>query len=131
VNFFLGETGTELLGLLHELVPAATTIGVVVGVGSNNSNAEAGVEELQTAARPLALQGQGLKVATAREVDDMFAALARQPVDALVVQGGPVTASFSNQIASQAVRLSPATISCNYAPPFGPAPLGPKTLSRP
>jgi ABC-type uncharacterized transport system substrate-binding protein len=40
VNFFLAETRTKLLGLLHDLVPTATTIGLVLGIGSNTQNVD-------------------------------------------------------------------------------------------
>jgi ABC-type uncharacterized transport system substrate-binding protein len=68
VNFFLVETRTKLLGLLHDLVPTATTIGLVLGIGSNTQNVD--VTDLQTAARSLRLRVRPLRVATERDVDD-------------------------------------------------------------
>jgi putative tryptophan/tyrosine transport system substrate-binding protein len=106
VNFFLGETRTKLLGLLHELVPGATTIGVVLGVGSSTPNRLNPTELETAAAHSLGLRLRVLPVATAGEVDDMFAAFAQQPVDALLVQQGPAMANLVNQIAAQAANLS-------------------------
>jgi putative tryptophan/tyrosine transport system substrate-binding protein len=111
VNFFLGETRTKVVGLLHELVPAATTVGLVLGFGSNAQDVGPIVTEVQTAVRSLGLQVRPFKVATARDVDDMFAAFAQQPVDALMIQSGPLTSSWFKQIAEQAARLSLPTIS--------------------
>jgi putative ABC transport system substrate-binding protein len=119
VNFFLGETRIKLLGLIHELVPKATTIGLLLGVGSKDQDVESTVTEVQTAARWLGVQVRELKVATEGQLNEVFAALARQPVDALIVFFGPVTTSWLNQIASQAARLSIPTIS--NAPAFAEA----------
>jgi putative tryptophan/tyrosine transport system substrate-binding protein len=105
VNLFLLETQTKLLGLLHELVPCATTIGVVLGPVPVIAT------ELETAAHSLGLRLRALRVATAGEVDDMFAAFAQQPVDALVVLSGPVTNNWIKQIAAQAAKLSIPSIS--------------------
>jgi putative tryptophan/tyrosine transport system substrate-binding protein len=102
VNFFLSETRTKLFGLLHELVPGATTIGVVLGARASTIQTE-----LETAAaHSLGLRLRVLLVATTGEVDDMFEAFAQQPVDALVVQQGPATANWVKQIAAQAAKLS-------------------------
>jgi putative ABC transport system substrate-binding protein len=111
VNFFLGETRPKLLGLLHEIVPGAITIGLVLGVGSSAQNVEPVVTEVQTAARALGLQVRPFKVATEGDVEEMFAAFAQQPVDALMIQSGPVTSSWIKQMAVQAARLSLPSIS--------------------
>jgi putative tryptophan/tyrosine transport system substrate-binding protein len=105
VNFFLLETQTKLLGLLHELVPGATTIGVVLGAVPVIAT------ELEAAAHSLGLRLRALPVVTAGEVDDMFAAFAQQPVDALVVLSGPVTSNWIKQIAAAAAKLSVPSIS--------------------
>jgi putative tryptophan/tyrosine transport system substrate-binding protein len=107
VNFFLLEVQTKLLGLLHELVPGAMTIGVVLGVAAPPRI----VPELEPAAHSLGLQLRALPVATAGEVDDVFAAFAQQPVDALVVLAGPMTSNWMKQIAAQAAKLSIPSIS--------------------
>jgi putative tryptophan/tyrosine transport system substrate-binding protein len=105
VNFFLLDA--KLLGLLHELVPRATTIGVVLGVAAPPRI----VPELEPAAHSLGLRLRALRVATAGEVDDMFAAFAQQPVDALVVLAGPMTSNWMKQMAAQAAKLSIPSIS--------------------
>jgi putative tryptophan/tyrosine transport system substrate-binding protein len=106
VNFFLLETQTKLLGLLHELVPGATTIGMVfsaIGVGFGVVPI---ATELETAAHSLGLRLRAFGVATAGEVDDMFAAFTQQPVDGLVVRSSPVMSNWIKQIAAQAAKLS-------------------------
>jgi putative ABC transport system substrate-binding protein len=99
VNFFVGETWTKLLGLLQQLVPAATVIGVLTNADGPVANTI--VKELQTAERSLGLRLRLLGVDTARDIDRVFAGLAQQRVDALMVQGGAFIASHYDQIVSQ------------------------------
>jgi putative tryptophan/tyrosine transport system substrate-binding protein len=104
VNFFLAETRTKLLGLLHELVPAAQKIALLIGTGS--AVADSVVKDLQTAAPSLGLQLRVLRPGTDREISDVLAGLAQQRPDALLVQSGPFIASYLGKIATQAVQLS-------------------------
>src|SRR5262249_31404236 len=97
------------LGLLHDLVPAATKIALLIGRGSPVSDNI--VKELQTTAPSLGLQLQVLWVGTEQEVDDALAGLAQKRPDALLVQGGPFISSYYNKIAWSAARLSLPTMS--------------------
>jgi hypothetical protein len=65
--------------------------------------------ELDTAAHSLGLRLRALPVAL--KVDDMFAAFAQQPVDALVVLSGQVTSNWIKQIAAETVKLLVPSIS--------------------
>jgi putative ABC transport system substrate-binding protein len=82
-SFLSTELAAKRLELLHELVPTATRIAVLVN--PTNLNAESIVREVETAARVMGLQIQVLNASTSREIDTAFATLARDRPDALFV----------------------------------------------
>jgi putative ABC transport system substrate-binding protein len=83
-NFQTSEVLAKRLRLLHDLVPNAVRIAVLVNPG-NASVAESTLQELQKAAPTMGLQIQILNTATIREIDAAFATLARERADALFV----------------------------------------------
>ena len=68
INFFLGEVVAKRLGLLHELVPKAVRLGVLVNP-ANGLTADAALRDIPEAARTLGLQVQVLKASTGPEID--------------------------------------------------------------
>jgi putative ABC transport system substrate-binding protein len=70
------------LGLLHELVPKAVRIAVLVNP-ANATTTESTLRDTAEAARALGLQIQILNAGTIREIDQAFAALVRERADAL------------------------------------------------
>ncbi|MFY9818853.1 MAG: ABC transporter substrate-binding protein [Pseudolabrys sp.] len=86
INFFLQEVTAKRLRILHELVPKAVRIAVLVNPG-NVSVAESTVREVQQAAPAIGLQIQILNASTIGEIDAAFATLARERPDALFVAG--------------------------------------------
>jgi ABC-type uncharacterized transport system substrate-binding protein len=84
INFFPAEVVTKRLGLLHDLVPKAVRIGVLVNPG-NATTAEAVLREIPDAARALGLQIQVLNASTSREIEAAFAALAGNGAEALFI----------------------------------------------
>jgi putative ABC transport system substrate-binding protein len=84
INFFVTEVVAKRLRLLHDLVPKAVRIAVLV----NPKNASAAtLREVQEAAPTLGLQIQILNASTIGEIDAVFATLARERPDALFVEG--------------------------------------------
>jgi putative tryptophan/tyrosine transport system substrate-binding protein len=67
-NFFFSEVLAKRLGLLHELVPKAVRVGVLVNP-ANASTAEATLREIPEAARALGLQIQVLNASTGGEIE--------------------------------------------------------------
>jgi putative ABC transport system substrate-binding protein len=108
VNSMAGETGAKQLGLLHELVPAAATMGLLVNPKS--PAADASVRDLQMAVRSLGLQLRVLRAGTEREIDEVFAGFAQRHPDVLLVQNDPFFGNQRNQIASLAARNTIPTI---------------------
>ena len=68
INLFLGEVVAKRLGLLHELVPKAVRLGVLVNP-ANGLTVEATLPDIPEAARTLGLQVQVLKASTGPEID--------------------------------------------------------------
>src|SRR5262249_32446713 len=101
INFFVNEVLSKRLGLLHEVVPKATRIAVLINP-ANRSSADA--TEVTEAARPLGLQLHILNAATSGEIDAAFAAFARERADALFVAGDVFFTSRSVQFATLAAR---------------------------
>ena len=84
INIFLNELVAKRLGLLHELVPKAVRVAVLVNP-ANAPSAEATLRDLPEAARAIGLQIQVLNASTSREIEAAFATLVRERADALFV----------------------------------------------
>jgi putative ABC transport system substrate-binding protein len=100
INFFSGELAAKRLGLLRELVPAATRVAVLV----NPANPDRILGDVQTAARSIGLQVQAVNADTSREIEAAFATFAGERPDALFVTGGPFLLSRRIQLALLAAR---------------------------
>jgi putative ABC transport system substrate-binding protein len=110
INFFSTELAAKRLGLLHELVPTATRIAVLVN--PSNPNTESQVRDVETAARAMGMQIQVLNASNVREIDTVFTSLARDRPDALHVGTDPFFTSRRVQLSLQAMRHAvPATYS--------------------
>ena len=96
------ELGPKQLELLHELVPTATIIALLVNP-TNPTNAETLSRDLQAAARTLGLQLHVLHASTERDFDAVFATLARLRAGALVIGSDPFFNSRSEQLVALAV----------------------------
>jgi putative tryptophan/tyrosine transport system substrate-binding protein len=101
INFFATEVVAKRLGLLHELVPKAVRIAVLLNP-ANATAAETILREVQDAARTIGLQIQVLNASTSREIDSAFAGLARE--DALFVAPDAFFTSRRVQLATLAAR---------------------------
>jgi putative ABC transport system substrate-binding protein len=84
INFFAEEVAAKRLRLLHDLVPRAVRVAVLVNP-ANASSAEPTLRNVQDAAPMIGLQIQILKATTIGEIDAAFATLARERSDALFV----------------------------------------------
>jgi putative ABC transport system substrate-binding protein len=103
INFFTAELAAKRLGLLRELLPAATRIAVLVNP-ADPIRVETIVGEVKTAASLIGLQIQVVNASTSREIDAVFATLAVAPPDALFVGPDPFFYSRRGQLALQAAR---------------------------
>ena len=82
INFFSREVAAKRLRLLHDLVPKAVRVAVLLNP-ANTGSAEATLREVQEAAPAIGLQIQILKATTIAEINAAFASFARERPDAL------------------------------------------------
>jgi len=86
INFFGLEVTAKRLRLLHELVPKAVRIAVLVNP-ANAPSTEFTLRAVQEAAPAIGLQTQVLNATTIAEIDAVFAGFAREHPDALFLAG--------------------------------------------
>jgi putative tryptophan/tyrosine transport system substrate-binding protein len=91
------------LALLHELVPAASTMAYLINP-ANPGYTEASSKEMTEAAHPLGVRLLTLKSANPSEIERAFATLAEQRSDALVVTPDTLFISQRAQIVTLAAR---------------------------
>ena len=104
-----GELGPKRLELLHELLPTANVIGLLVNP-TNPTVAEPNTRDLQAAARALGLQLHVLHASTERDFDTVFTALVHQRVGGLVIGGDGFFNNQNDQLAALALRHAVPTI---------------------
>jgi putative ABC transport system substrate-binding protein len=102
VSFFSGVLGAKRLELLRQLVPAATTIAMLVN--PNNPNTEADRTEVQTAARTIGQQLIILDVSSERDIEMAFATFVQRGAGALQVGAGAFLNSYRERIVALAAR---------------------------
>jgi putative ABC transport system substrate-binding protein len=119
INLLSAEVVAKRLGLLHDLVPKAVRIAVLVNPG-NSSIAEATLRDVREAARALGLEIQVLHASTSREIEAAFATLVRERADALFVAPDGFFTSRRVQFATLAARHAiPAVYSNRSYPEVG------------
>jgi ABC-type uncharacterized transport system substrate-binding protein len=111
INFFNTELTAKRLRLLHDLVPKAVRVAVLLNP-ANASSAESQLRTVQEAAPTIGLQIQILNATTIGEIDAAFATLERERPDALFVAGDAFFVSRAVQFATLTARgRIPATYS--------------------
>ena len=94
-TFYVARLVSRQMKVLHELLPGATTIGVLVNPNAPAANVEPQVRDLQTAADALGLRLHVVNAANERDAEAAFATLVGAPVDALFVTSDGFSASSS------------------------------------
>jgi len=102
------ELGSKRLELLHELVPTATTMGLLVN--PTNPISEPITRGLQAAARTLGIELHVVQASTERDFDTAFATLIQLRAGGLVVGPEALFASRSERLAALALRHAVPTI---------------------
>jgi len=103
VTVLSAELGPKLLELLHEIVPTANIMALLVNP-SNLVVAEAQSKDLPAAAHRLGLELQILNARTDRDFDKVFAALVQVRAGGLVIGGDTLFTSLSEKLAALALR---------------------------
>jgi ABC-type uncharacterized transport system substrate-binding protein len=97
------EVAAKRLQLLHEMVPTATIVALLVNPTSTVL-AETTTRELETAARTLGLEFHVLHASSEREIDTSFATLVQLRAGALVIGADALFNSRSEQLAALTIR---------------------------
>jgi putative ABC transport system substrate-binding protein len=97
------QVGPKRLELLHELVPTATVVGLLVNP-TNPNEAEPTTKNLQAAARSLGLEMHVLHASAEGDFDAAFATLIQLRAGALAIGTDPLFTSRLEQLAALTVR---------------------------
>jgi putative ABC transport system substrate-binding protein len=103
VYTLLGELSGKYLGLLHDLVPKAATVAVLLDPKQPTGEAII-LPDVRDAAAALRQKLLVLEASTADEIDAQFARLDQEPVDAMLVTVSPFFLTRAGQIAALAAR---------------------------
>jgi putative tryptophan/tyrosine transport system substrate-binding protein len=99
INYFVNEVVAKRLRLLHDLVPKAVRVAVLVNP-TNASSADTTLREVHEAARAIGLQIQILNASTIGEIDAAFATFARERPDVLFVAPDTFLGNRRRQLAT-------------------------------
>jgi putative tryptophan/tyrosine transport system substrate-binding protein len=102
------EVAPKRLELMHELVPTATIMAVLLN--PTYPSAETQSRGMQAAARTLGVQLHILRASNERDIDDAFATLAQLRAGAFVISSDPFFNSRAEQFAALALRHAVPTI---------------------
>jgi putative tryptophan/tyrosine transport system substrate-binding protein len=105
VTFFAAQLLQKQVGILHDLVPKATAIGVLVN--PDNPRHQADIGDVQTAGTTVGLEVVVLKAGTERDLDAAFARLLQRNARALIIAGDAFFLFHRKQIAALARHAIP------------------------
>jgi len=103
VNYMQSELGAKRLGLLHEMVPLASRVALLVNP-ANSVAAESQITDVETAAAAIGWHVDVIKATTAREIETAFARMVQNRIDAVVVGADPLFFDRFVLIATLAAR---------------------------
>jgi putative tryptophan/tyrosine transport system substrate-binding protein len=102
VSLLTSPVEPKRIGMLHELVPQATTIGFLLNPNLPQSPSQ--IADVQEAARTLNLQVHILPASTDQEIESAFDSVARQRIQALAVGADPFFDTRREKLVALAAR---------------------------
>jgi putative ABC transport system substrate-binding protein len=102
VTFLSTVTEAIRLQMLHEAVPGAAIVGLLVN--PSNPNSDPDTQEVQEAARKLGLELHVVSASSPQEIDTAFATLVMRRAQALVIDGDSFLTQRRQQLATLATR---------------------------
>jgi putative tryptophan/tyrosine transport system substrate-binding protein len=108
VTSLLGTLGAKQLGLLHDLVPNARVIAMLVN--PSDTWAETQISNTEAAAMALGQQLIVLRASTESDIDAAYATLVQQRVGALLIAASPFFVTQSSRLIGLAKRHAVPTI---------------------
>jgi putative ABC transport system substrate-binding protein len=104
------EVGPKRLEVLHELVPTARVIGLLVNQ-ANTALAQPQLRAMQSAADTLGLELRVLNASSEHDFDEAFANLIRLRAGGLVVSADPIFVSGMEQLIALTIRYAVPAVS--------------------
>ncbi|MGA7788784.1 MAG: ABC transporter substrate-binding protein [Xanthobacteraceae bacterium] len=108
VTFYSGALTAKAVELLHELVPTATTIGLLLN--ANSPTAETQMRETRAATRVLGQQLYIVNARNERDIDAGFAVLEQKGVGALLIPGDAEFTGQRDRLVALAARYRMPTM---------------------
>ena len=99
---------TKQIEMLHEIVPKAEVMGVIVN--PTNPFYESVLAGLQAAARVLKIHLSVVRVTTAQEIDEAFASVSQQGAGAVFILADPLFHDRRDQLVALQNRYSLPTV---------------------
>jgi putative ABC transport system substrate-binding protein len=109
VSTMSNALGPKRLGLLHDLLPNASAVAVLIN--PTNPNAEPDVKALQAGALSLGMILRVVPARNEREIDAFFATLVREHIPAFIESPDPLFSTRREQIAALATYNGIASMS--------------------
>jgi putative tryptophan/tyrosine transport system substrate-binding protein len=108
VSVYAARLGSKRLALLHEMVPSASPIAILVN--PTNPDTEDEAKDIQDAAQGLGVQVFVVRASKADDLDSAFTTLAQHEARAVIVGGDTFFTSRRSQISLSAARRSLPTM---------------------
>jgi putative ABC transport system substrate-binding protein len=108
VSFLINALEAKKLEVMHQLVPAASTIGVLLN--PKNPLVDTQLKDAQNAARALGVKVIPLSAGSEADIDAAFATLIEQRAGALLVTADPALTSWRDHMIALAARNEIAAI---------------------
>jgi putative ABC transport system substrate-binding protein len=108
INILTATLEAKRLGLLHDLVPQAKVIGVLLNPKFQPADNQ--LRDLQNAAPAIGLQIDVLRASNDRELDEAFATITQQRIAALAVTADPFFDTRRDKLVALAARHAVPTI---------------------
>jgi ABC-type uncharacterized transport system substrate-binding protein len=108
VTFFSKQLLQKQVGILHQVVPKVSVLGVLVNPKNSRHRADAG--EVQAAARTLGLDVHIAIAASERDLIDAFTSLVQHHAQALIIAGDPFFLRDITKLVSLAEQHSVAAV---------------------
>jgi putative tryptophan/tyrosine transport system substrate-binding protein len=102
ISVITSALGPKRFELLHELVPKASVVGVLLNPSYGDADLQ--MRELQEAAGAIKLTIHGVSASTERDIDSAFASLIQQKIGALFVANDPFLTDRRHQIIALAAH---------------------------
>ena len=103
------DLAQKRLEVLHELVPTATTMALLINPATGSSKTQS--QSLLAAGRELGLRLYVLQASSEQEIDAVFASLQGRGINGLVISADPLFAVRNKQLAELSVRFGMPSIS--------------------